>query len=716
MGHDGTNMKMNGKTRRALYIEGYSSLLMSKLDNTVTKMGHRALLAELQGPTTDISRVQTRHQSLKLLDSKSSKQLSEILKNIPDLDKILRCIEDIREDADYWKNAIDTVAGVRGRVSSSGLTGDGPLSVEWATSHAGSLADSSAVERGSKDKESAAEHPDYQCLGTSRSVISQYITEQASGQCGIAMYRRCLQTIRDIQTTVRQLHALTAADCQFPLQSELQELFLSLQPFRAGLDGIVQYSDDGTVPTPLLFDGLVGVVRDRVDEYLDLARRVYSQNIREAQFHMLQTEQALGATIHRDQIHGLCFKIQHRPASIQTATTLSSQAIPSSQIICNREPSPLNTSQRRSPSASNGHNYSAAPSSSGTCEREGDGAIISSNSENAVIEENSESEYRGTDSGDATGDRGSIKKHSSDSRSGSTDSRGDSSSSAEHVSNTSNTRVIILRSNSQYKLVTTEELQMLNYKATEALTQAIELAGKTAMRFLRREESVLSRAIPLASSLIAELDILVSISIYRDTYPTVTPVYADRIEIERLGFPPIKSFKPSDYSLSVTSFNLIIGKNMSGKSTYAKNLAITLIMAQMGYPIVGRRASLSMITQILYVDCAEDINQVLEVCSGSAVSRVLVIVDELSVAPAVHLAFSELLISKRILTFFISHDLEMLRHIRQRQTVNVLRFAEYEAVVDAHEEAYSEQPSCQSAREICARYLPGGLMGLFDRY
>ncbi len=92
------------------------------------------------------------------------------------------------------------------------------------------------------------------------------------------------------------------------------------------------------------------------------------------------------------------------------------------------------------------------------------------------------------------------------------------------------------------------------------------------------------------ASVINELDVLVSLSIIADEYSLVRPelVQERRIEIVEGRHPVVERVSKSEYvandcMMSETDNTMLItGPNMSGKSTYMRQLAIIIIMAQMG--------------------------------------------------------------------------------------------------------------------------------------
>ncbi len=92
------------------------------------------------------------------------------------------------------------------------------------------------------------------------------------------------------------------------------------------------------------------------------------------------------------------------------------------------------------------------------------------------------------------------------------------------------------------------------------------------------------------SKIISELDMLQSFSIVSDTYKFVRPTITDEKVIKMLDcrHPVVEQvmkdkYIPNDIIMDkTTDILLITGPNMAGKSTYMRQCAITIIMAQMG--------------------------------------------------------------------------------------------------------------------------------------
>ncbi len=108
------------------------------------------------------------------------------------------------------------------------------------------------------------------------------------------------------------------------------------------------------------------------------------------------------------------------------------------------------------------------------------------------------------------------------------------------------------------------------------------------------------------ADIISEIDALISLAYCCDEYNLVRPTINDESKIEIIeGRHPViekvskEAYVPNDIIMdSKTDILLITGPNMSGKSTYMRELAIIIIMAQMGSYVPAKKANLSIFDKI----------------------------------------------------------------------------------------------------------------------
>ncbi len=108
------------------------------------------------------------------------------------------------------------------------------------------------------------------------------------------------------------------------------------------------------------------------------------------------------------------------------------------------------------------------------------------------------------------------------------------------------------------------------------------------------------------ANIISDLDVMVSLAVCAEEYNLVKPVLNDNNTLEIIDgrHPVIESvsdtpYVPNDILMdNTTDILLITGPNMSGKSTYMRELAIIIIMAQMGSFVPAKKANLPIIDKI----------------------------------------------------------------------------------------------------------------------
>ena len=108
------------------------------------------------------------------------------------------------------------------------------------------------------------------------------------------------------------------------------------------------------------------------------------------------------------------------------------------------------------------------------------------------------------------------------------------------------------------------------------------------------------------SDMIAEIDAIYSLSVVADEYNLVRPIINEEhvIEIVDGRHPVVEKVSKNSYVSNDCMMNkdintlLITGPNMSGKSTYMRQLAIIIIMAQIGSYVPAKSANLPIVDKI----------------------------------------------------------------------------------------------------------------------
>ncbi|HSP20759.1 MAG TPA: DNA mismatch repair protein MutS [Planococcus sp. (in: firmicutes)] len=134
---------------------------------------------------------------------------------------------------------------------------------------------------------------------------------------------------------------------------------------------------------------------------------------------------------------------------------------------------------------------------------------------------------------------------------------------------------------------------------------------------IREEVKVFITRIQHLASTLSELDVLMSFANVAENYRFVKPEFNDTREISIIeGRHPVvekmlnkQHYVPNDCVLT-TSHNmlLITGPNMSGKSTYMRQVALTIVLAQIGSYVPAESANLPIVDQIFTrIGAADDL-------------------------------------------------------------------------------------------------------------
>lgn len=194
----------------------------------------------------------------------------------------------------------------------------------------------------------------------------------------------------------------------------------------------------------------------------------------------------------------------------------------------------------------------------------------------------------------------------------------------------------------------TEELKQFEYQVLSAEERAKALESEL-YEALRIEVS--SQALPIhtAAKIIARIDTLLALAKVAETHQWVQPLVdtSDSLEIFEGRHPVIENvlgtsaFIPNDTQLNPSQqLMLITGPNMAGKSTYIRQVALIVLLAQIGSYVPARSAKIGLIDKIFSrIGASDDLARgqstfMVEMSEtanilNNATSRSLVLLDEI---------------------------------------------------------------------------------------
>nr|WP_144929100.1 DNA mismatch repair protein MutS [Paenibacillus bovis] len=162
----------------------------------------------------------------------------------------------------------------------------------------------------------------------------------------------------------------------------------------------------------------------------------------------------------------------------------------------------------------------------------------------------------------------------------------------------------------------TPELKEKEALILEAEEKSVELEYQLFMDIREMVKEYIPR-IQRTAKVISELDVIQSFATVSETYHYVRPTFnSERKMVLKEGRHPVvekvmgsQQYVPNDCFLNAEKEMVIItGPNMSGKSTYMRQIALTAIMAQMGCFVPAEKADISIFDQVFTrIGAADDL-------------------------------------------------------------------------------------------------------------
>ncbi|KAK2891758.1 hypothetical protein Q8A73_017423 [Channa argus] len=228
---------------------------------------------------------------------------------------------------------------------------------------------------------------------------------------------------------------------------------------------------------------------------------------------------------------------------------------------------------------------------------------------------------------------------------------------------------------------TTADLMKMNDRCDEALREIFHMSYVVICQLLRTIHEHVHCLYKLSDA-VSMLDMLLSLANACTITDYVRPEFTDTLAIKRGRHPILEQISGqqpvsnNSYISDGSNFVIITGPNMSGKSTYLKQVALCQIMAQIGSFVPAEYASFRVANQIfsrIGVDDDFETNSSTFMVEMKEISyiihnvseRSLIIIDELgrgtSAEEGIGICYSvcEFLLSLQAFTLFATHFLEL---------------------------------------------------------
>ncbi len=195
----------------------------------------------------------------------------------------------------------------------------------------------------------------------------------------------------------------------------------------------------------------------------------------------------------------------------------------------------------------------------------------------------------------------------------------------------------------------TEELKEMEEKLLHADTKVKDLEYKL-FNEIRQKVAGYTQRVQVAAEIIADLDVLATFGhVASDRNYCLPEINSDPIINIKDGRHPVvecfettEPFVPNDTNLNTTDTQimLVTGPNMSGKSTYLRQVALIVLLAQVGSFVPAKSAQIGIVDRIFTrIGAADDLTrrqstfmvEMMETAQilNNASSRSLIIIDEL---------------------------------------------------------------------------------------
>lgn len=241
---------------------------------------------------------------------------------------------------------------------------------------------------------------------------------------------------------------------------------------------------------------------------------------------------------------------------------------------------------------------------------------------------------------------------------------------------------ILLNSKNNYVIVTTLELQKLNFKLSESYNQILEIGGELCKEILKECKNYRQKFYDFFDE-ISEIDLCLSSYKFSNKFDCCLPTISDKICIVSSYNPVINKEKViyNDIYLSnLFRVNILMGSNMSGKSVYAKQILQIVVLNQIGYPIAAKNATIKLFKKIIFKSNHKtNVQEIINLIDNQYNDEnTLLILDELNngihweTLVPLNIAIVKYLLIFQVYCLMITHNTDFIKFIKHLPGLNFL--------------------------------------------
>lgn len=400
-----------------------------------------------------------------------------------------------------------------------------------------------------------------------KSIYSRTTLEEKS----INKYRSVIRLMKNMKNNQRWFHKIRdlfdeIADKEYI--SSFQNLTKILNNSKMNeIDQILEIiSNEENTPIGMLYDPLCWVVSEGIDEYLDVCRTIYQKKIEKGQREALRLIENKELEIHLADKREICIK---------------SKAISKHKKRLRKDQNKYNIKVRSTDISENKYG------------KENTLKFNHEKSTTSIINDT----YRVKNLQTSDLNNTSITKN---------------------ISISENEEILgqIIQKDNEYfviketklsKIYSNSQLTYLNRIIEDSLMQIIEIEGKLCNELILRLRNFFDFIVEIFQEL-GKLDLMISCLLESTTPGMSTPIESNKIKIKAASNYLIPNSIKIDYCLEKNDFYLITGVNMSGKSSYIRNLAHIILQSRIGMHIKCDYIEIPKFDEVYFISTIEHLN------------------------------------------------------------------------------------------------------------